>query len=145
MRLLSFKSASKHPPSKHLQRAVPLADLKEKHCNWLCLNVCGSWFGEPRMILNGNFIIITNLIFKVFFCELIRDAWWSSQSICRLGAHQFVLTLLSSIFSAQSNPAEMLEWRCQHHGFLSAQQYTKSCMFVVRSKFLLPWTSGWDF
>lgn len=33
MKLLLFQSASKHPPNKHLQRAVPHVDLKEKHCN----------------------------------------------------------------------------------------------------------------
>lgn len=133
MRLSSFKSASKHPPRKHLQRALLLVDLKEKHYNWLCLNLCGSWFEEPSMFLNGNFVIITSLIFKVFFflCGLIRDAWWSSQSVCRLGAHQFDLTLLSLFFSAQSNPTEMLEWRCQLYRFLSAQQYTEKFMVVM--------------
>lgn len=44
------------------------------------------------------FIIITNLVFKDIFSVLIRDAWWSSQSICRLGAHQFVLTLFCHHF-----------------------------------------------
>lgn len=52
----------------------------------------------------------------VCVCGLISDAWWSFQSICRLGAHQFVLTLLSLLlfiffppFSspAWSNPAKV--------------------------------------
>lgn len=56
----------------------------------------GSWL-EKQTILTGNFILITGLTFKGFFCGLIRDAWWSLQSICRLGACQSVETRVFSL------------------------------------------------
>lgn len=51
----------------------------------------GSWL-EKLEILTGNLFLITGLIFS-FVCGLIRDAWWSLQSICRWGARQSVLML----------------------------------------------------
>lgn len=94
-----------------------------------------SWFREPSLLfewqlrynhqphLQSLFFLLHHPHFPV--CGLIRDAWWSFQSICRLGAHQFVLTLLSLFFfslsPARSNPAKMLEWSRQRDGFLPAQ------------------------